>query len=265
MFWTYAQMYAWYTKQHMISDDKDPPEILAIVYESKKPSKKSESVLEPFIKRNIIHVGLSPVQDDNLFPKKVFLVYDDNNSDKKWLYFVTPRVRPNFIAADHFTFCHDKSDKKNACHFHSTQYAETFIENKVRYYTTHIKDFMPDKLDLPEEINNVFTNHETSKPFLVKTIKYPWSQQVGGVANKPTKTLSRPIRNHAFCQFWVANRFTGMTAFGIKKGKTYHWTVCFKEKGRFIPSKMYDAFYFTTRDTDDHEAKLMEYIVSATV
>lgn len=77
--WSYDEMYKWYTKQHKINDEMTD-EIKAIVYESKRPSKKDSTKLEPFIKKNIIWTGLSPLQDDSLFPNKCFLVYDDNKN-----------------------------------------------------------------------------------------------------------------------------------------------------------------------------------------
>ncbi len=41
-----------------------------------------------------------------------------------------------------------------------------------------------------------------------------------------------------------------MKAFGIRKGKVYHWTIEIKEKGRFIPGLLTDAYSFTTNVTD---------------
>lgn len=123
--WTYDLMYKFYTKQHIINPEDDP-EMITIVYESKRPMKKDQSKLEPFVKRNIIHVGRSPVQNDELFPMGLFLVYDDNASGNKFLYFVYPtrtECRTPFIAANHYTFCENKTDKKHPCHFHRTLYA----------------------------------------------------------------------------------------------------------------------------------------------
>jgi hypothetical protein len=87
--WSYDGMYKWFTKQHMLVDSTSN-DIIAIVYESKRPSKKNEHMVEPFIKSNIKYVGLAPLQDHGLFKGPLYLVYDGNKSAKQWLYLVKP-------------------------------------------------------------------------------------------------------------------------------------------------------------------------------
>ena len=115
----------------------------------------------------------------------MFLVYDDNTSNKQWLYFVKPCetkcINSNdisFLAANHFTFCYDKSDKNKKCHFHSTEYDCKVMNSIPVYRAMHRRDFMPDVLNLLDDYNSIFTKHTDDKPYLIKLIEYPWHQEV---------------------------------------------------------------------------------------
>ncbi len=105
IYWSYDIMYDWYTKENKVQND----DIIAILYDTMKPSNKSKNIVEPFIKRNIKHVGLSRLEG-------IYIIYGDNKSAKQWLYLVKPRVvtcqddaSESFLAANHFSFCYDKS------------------------------------------------------------------------------------------------------------------------------------------------------------
>ena len=173
----------------------------------------------------------------------------------------------SFLSANHFTFCHDKSDKKKACHFHSTDYRCFDTNGKITYFTAHFKDFIPDSLSLPQDYNKIFTNHQHRKELLTRIIEYPWTYQDAGARNDNPKAIKRPttrpniIRNPAFCNLWQSNNFKTMKAFGVKKGRAYHWTVEFQGPGRQKAGTLQEAFAFITRDgdaNDDHEALLQE-------
>lgn len=260
MKWTYDDMYKWYTKQHMIHDSSD--EVLVIMYDSKKPSKKDAHMLEPFVKRNIKYVGKAPVQDKRLYPNGVFLVYDDNASKKKWLYFVYPTRENNNILANHFTFCHDISDKRKPCHFHSTLYTTVVSVEGTRFRQDHEKDFMSDTLQFPEDEGAIFVKHPESKPFLLKTIQHPWkSEQVGG-GRKPSQiqTPAHHIRNGEFCRQWSEYGVKALMCFGIRVGNTYVWNMHFEEKGRRPAATLRPAVRIETpvyQDAEMYETHIM--------
>jgi hypothetical protein len=83
--------------------DSTSNDIIAIVFESKRPSKKNEHMVEPFIKSNIKYVGLAPLQDNGLFEGPLYLVYDDNKSAKPWFtaVMINPKVSLQLIIS-HF-------------------------------------------------------------------------------------------------------------------------------------------------------------------
>jgi hypothetical protein len=256
-----------YTKQDVINEETK--DIIAIVYESKK---NTQNKLEPFIKSNIKYVGISPVQDKETIKEDIFLVYDDNSSNKQWLYFVFPTLvkclpgTQSFLSANHFTFCYDKSDKKKPCHFHSTYYLCVDKLYEIDYTSYHVKDFIPDSLLLPNDYNKIFTKHSKVKDFLIRLIEHPWRlQDAGGKhtsqATKRNTTKPSMIRNPEFCTLWQSKKFKGMTAFGIKKGTSYHWTIEFKHQGRYKPGVVYKAFAIITNANDDHETVLMQKLV----
>jgi hypothetical protein len=85
MHWDYKMMRSWYIKHaNDVEETKNVP-IYAIVYESKRPSNSKIGQLEPFVKRNMKWVGLSPIQDRDLFPNNIYTLMDDVNSKKQWL------------------------------------------------------------------------------------------------------------------------------------------------------------------------------------
>lgn len=271
--WTYDSMYKAYSKQHMINNISTHEPLLIIVYESKKPSQKDATKLEPFIKNNIKYVGLATVQDFRLFPNSIYLAYDDNKSNKQWMYFIFPNINKNgFIAANHFTFCYDKSDKKKPCHFHSTYYTNLERQNNTLYKCDHEKDFMSDTLKLPQQEGDIFKKHKDYKSFLLETIKYPWTSNnlsfTGGtkekVKVKERKILPKalPIRNPDFCNYWQESGMKRMIAIGTLKNNKYHWNISFREKGRLSESILYDSYHIVTNSGDDHELKIMEHVVN---
>lgn len=247
--WSYDEMYKWYTKQHKIYDEMSD-DIKAIIYESKRPIKKESTKLEPFIKKNIIWVGLSPLQDDSLFPNKLYLAYDDNKNKKQNLYFVFPKEKrvsdtTNFLAADHFTFLMDTSDKIKPCHFHTTRY----MYDTGMFFTGHVKDFMPDKLNFPDNIPDIFKKHQNEKPFLLELISFPWKQlRQGGSRkqNKSAETARYISDNEAFCNKWQEERVKKAVVFGIKRNDKICWTATIYKMGRMREAYGYAAMYFET-------------------
>ena len=260
-------MYDRYVKYSKVVDESS--DIIAVVYESKKPAKKDQSKLEPFIKQNIIHVGLAPIQDKLLYPNGLYTAFDDKKSDKRWLFFVSPslvKCTDNdhaFLAANHYTFCLDQSDKDKECHFHSTKYYCMLNDEVISYKTNHEKDFFSDKLLLPSDETKILKHHYgATKDSIVKLMKFPYllNIQSGGARRKSTtKQVARPITNIDFCSLWSRCGFKGMRAFGVRKNKRIHWTVCLIEKGRHARGVLQNAFAFdTSADEEDHEVKLQE-------
>jgi hypothetical protein len=239
--------------------------VYTVVYDSKKPNPKNLSSLEPFIKRNIIYVGESPVQDTTKYPNGLYLVYDGCDK-KKWLYFVHPTEKlcgkQIVILADHLSFCYDKSDTKNACHFHSTVYECTTDET---FGQKHIKDFFPDTLILPDQEDTIITNpeHIEKRHVILDIIKYH-AKSGGGrkkKQNKPKTTpeKARPVTNVDFCRWWDTNAIKNMTAFGFRNGNKITFTIKLIQ-GRMYNNRTYKAFSFTCKATDDYEALLQQFM-----
>ena len=253
--WTYKYMYDRYVKYSKMSDESS--DIIAVLYESKKPAKKDQSKLEPFIKQNIIHVGLAPIQDKSLYPSGLYIAFDE-----RWLYFVSPgmvKCTDNdhaFLAANHYTFCLDQSDKDKSCHFHSTKYYWMLNDEVISYKTNHEKEFL-------DETKILKHHYGATKDSILNLMKYPYLQNIqsGGARRKSTATkqVARSITNIEFCSLWSRCGFKGMRAFGVRKNKRIHWTVCLIEKGRHARGVLQHAFAFeTSADEEDHEAKLQE-------
>lgn len=270
--WTYNEMYKWYTKQHKINETMSD-DIKAIIYESKRPSKKDSTQLEPFIKKNIVWTGLSPMQDDSLFSKKLYLVYDDNRNKKQSLYFVFPteKIAENttFLAADHFTFVLDKSDKKKPCHFHSTLYMYDKTSNIMEgeFLARHRKDFMADNIRLPEDIGTIFQKHQKTKSFLIDLITFPWKQlKHGGTRNqKQSQEKARYMNdNEAFCNKWQEDAVKTAVVFGIKRDDKICWTATIYKKGRLQESYGYTGLYYETSilsQEEDYEKEFQRHFV----
>lgn len=251
--WTYDEMYKWYTKQHKISDAM-LPDVKAIIYESKRPSKKDSNVLEPFIKKNIVWTGLAPLQDNSLFPSNLFLVYDDNKNNKQSLYFVFPKEKEvsqgtKFLAADHYTFLNDSSDKRRPCHFHATRY----VYDSGQFFAGHFKDFMSNKLVLPRDEADIFKKHQREKPFLLKLISLQWNQ-IQQISSGGTKTRYRPeekaeyIKNNkAFCNKWLEEKVKKAVVFGIRRGNQICWTATIYKEGRLREAYGYTGIYYETQ------------------
>jgi hypothetical protein len=171
--------------------------------------------------------------------------------------------------ADHFSFCIDKSDKKKPCHFHSTGYSCMKIAQDIEYVSAHKKDFMPDKLNLPQDDTGIFKKHIASKDTLLKIIKYPWmydtqATQFDGGA-KRTAIPSRPITgepfHHEFCDKWTLWGIKGLHAIGVRKGNVIHWSVSIF-KGRIKMGRAYQSLHYTTPvDASLFEQELWKHLV----
>ena len=244
--WKYDVMYNWYRK---LNDLGNPSKsnLIAIIYESKKTTKNKEHQLEPFIKPNIEGISHFPIHQ-----KELYVVYDDDKNNKKHLYFVFPTwklaERQKYLAADHFTFCHDKSDKKMSCHFHSTIY--TYLQELKRYETAHLRDYMKMELTLPRDESSIFNNHENYKQLLLNVIKYPWthdkpSQNING--GKPSlRRKQRPIMNPEFCDKWNEHGIKKVVLFGFIYDGQVHWNATIYEKGRLNEGLLYNALCYKT-------------------
>lgn len=254
--WTYNNMYKWYTKKGKVRDPLHEI-VYAIVYDAKKPKQKDVGKLEPFIKRNITYVGESPLLNENLFPNNLYLVYDDNKSEKQWLYFVSPRIKEGITLPDHFTFCYDKSDVKNPCHFHSTTYDINTIENDTSF--RHVKDYFPDKL---ETYDNIIKNplHRSKRDFIIQLMDYP--RKVSGGTKKRNKQseAARNITNQRFCHMWFDNKIKSMTAFGICQNDKIYFTVKVTTNERLINNRIFTPYSFVCNVGDDYEGKLQDHM-----
>lgn len=268
MKWSYDVMYKWYTKQGKIRDSLYEI-IYPVIYDAKRPNKKNQTQVEPFIKRNIIYVGESPLQDYTLFPNGLYLLYDDNGDTKKWLYFVYPTQKEcsagkTVMFADHLSFCQDKSDKKNPCHFHSTTY-DCAADND--YTFRHVKDYFSDQLN---EINDSSTDiikhpfHRQKRSCILSIMQLPWHQIQVGSGNKKkrkeSKPKHRPISNEKFCTFWNENRIKHTCMIGIRNNDIIIFSIAIYKKGRTNNNELYTSFVFQCHKDSDYESLLQEYL-----
>lgn len=268
MIWTYDAMHKYYTKQDMLRDPLYEI-VYPIIYESKKPSKRQQEKVEPFIKQNIKFIGESPVQDYNRFPSGVYLVYPDKNDVKKWLYFVTPSyvqcdgTQYKELLANHLTFCHDKSDKKKSCHFHSTHYhCTTLPNNTIEFNYLHRKDFFPDKLT---SFDGILKDNRNiiMQDFIFDVMKYPYEQHNGGGhrGEKANKHVARPISNKRFCDLWEPYKLKSITCFGFANKDIVVFTIKVMSRGRIISNRLYPAFVLRCNKGIDYEVKIQEFLV----
>lgn len=275
--WNYEAMRAWYLKNTKYVDETKNVPVYGFLYESKKPSKSNNAKVEPFVAKNMKLVGLSPIQNKELFPNNLYTLMDEEDSKKKWLFFVFPTVKEcantqaKELFGDHFTFCIDPSDKKKPCHFHSTQYTcIKALGGAVKYTSDHINDFMPDKLSLPTQEVAIFNKHIEIKDILLNIIKYPWiydrppQTTMGGAKN--SKIVSRPITgepfHREFCNNWTIWGIKRLYAIGVRKGNVIHWSISIF-KGRLKRGRLYRSLHYTmpVASSDAFEHELWKRIV----
>jgi hypothetical protein len=264
--WTYEDMYKWYTKQGKV---KDPlyEIVYSVIYDAKKPSKKDLSKVEPFIKRNIIYVGESPVQDANIFPNNLYIAYDDNLSDKKWLYFIHPKhdicEGNDTLFADHLSFVIDSTDKIKPCHFHTTKYYCVSGFTKWEYKTDHVKDHIPDKLNLNDDFTELFKKNSGLKNLIENIMKFPWQNNNGGTRRR-NKTINsqtaRNIMNQTFCSLWEEKKIQNITVFGFRLKDEIIFSVKIITKGKLLNSRLYPAIIFKTKVFNEEE--FQEYLAN---
>jgi hypothetical protein len=251
--WSYEAMREWYSKQAKY-DTKNVP-VYGIVYES---FMSDAAKLEPFVSYDMKWMGVSPVQNKELFPNDLYILMDSEDSKKKWLFFVFPLVKYCFetqqskVFGDHFSFCLDASDKNKPCHILSTGYTFTKSLGDIKYISGHTKDYMPDQLKLPASQASIFKKHVVARDTLLSIIKYPWT--VRQVFDRPQQSddsiiQSRPVTgepfHREFCEKWVLLGIQGMQAIGIRKGSLMHWSVSVF-KGRLKRGRAYQAMHYTT-------------------
>jgi len=261
--WSYDVMYKWYAKQEAITGSTN--EIVTFVYEWKRPSKKDEKKLEPFVTPNMVCLGKSPLQDETLFHNGMYTVVERNTqkTKNKWLFFVYPEEKDCFdktyMIADHITFCVDKADKKKPVHFHSTTYLCNKFQDMTITSSIRSIDYLPEQLDLPKEgtVDNIIreTIHSKMKPIILDLMRYPWTSSSGGGMRRSKKTniehSAREIISHTFSELWNRCEFKMMFAFGTPVRDGITWSVRFVRKGRELRGHLYRAYVFTTETADE--------------
>jgi hypothetical protein len=285
MQWNYSAMRAWYIKHSKYMDEAERRSpLFSIIYESKKAKKNNKKKIyqvEPFVKNDIQYASLSPVQNNALFQTPLYILADNETSDKQWLYLVFPTHKTcingsKALFADHFTFCIDASDQKKPCHFHSTFYACDNPAGDSMYTSICNNDYMPDKLLLPRDEPSIFKKHAYAKDTLLEFIKHPWNQQQigGGASGKRKKAVHtyRPITDApfhgTFCDKWTSMRVKGLRAFGVMVAggggrAIIHWSVLVL-KGRQRIGHKYVALHYTTpvfQDPFEYEIALWREFV----
>lgn len=270
-------MYKWYQKHQ----DQPVNNVKHFIYYTQKvPSstkKQPNPLPEPFIKPNIEYVGISPVQDAELFPSGLYVLmgYKGKDDWKKNMFFVFPTIKEcdgkRIIFADHFTFVVDPSDKENSMHFHKTAYYCVSSIIGVEYKHDHVNDYFPTSLTLPRHgtVNNIIKLQQLQpyKEKLLDILRLPWTHDDlplpssgGGKTSKASsmKISPRPILSKAFSDLWTRAEFVQMVAFGIQQTSgRYTWSVSFKRKGRVISNRLYPAYVFDTGTDDEMEFQNM--------
>ncbi len=265
-------MYHWYQKHQ----DQPVNNIKHFIYYTQKvPSstkKKPNPLPEPFVKPHIEYVGISPIQDAELFPSGLYLLMGYKRKDdlKKNMFFVFATVKEcdekRIIFADHFTFVVDPSDKENSMHFHETTYSCENHSTGLYYNHNRINDYFKTSLIIPRhgDVDDIIKHpkFQLHKPRLLDILRLPWrhdetaSLTSGGGKSSSSKASShkispRPVLSTAFSELWTRAEFVQMVAFGIQQTSgRYTWSVSFKRKGRVISNRLYPAYVFET-DTDD--------------
>jgi hypothetical protein len=230
-------MYKWYKKH----DENNTDNLVAINYDWNKINKKMNN-LEPFIKKNITYIG-------KLY-ENVYIILDDNKSNRKWLYIVIPTEKiynsKPIIFADHYTFCIEATDTKNPIHFHSTTY---FTEHDL--FTAHVRDYFPDniknfpKIDYPDKpITKQI--HQQNKPMIIDIMRKPWIQNIvsGGGKKTKLKQSNREIISDNFVRACTLIKMKHLNAFGLRKNNKIHWSCNIIPQGRQYDSVLKPAFYF---------------------
>lgn len=261
--WSYQSMYKWYAKQEYPESN----EIVAIIYQTQK-CKKDRKILEPFIKQNIVYVGKSLVQNDELFPNGLFVVMDDNKKEEMNLFFVFPESKDFYgeqkLVADHFRFLWNETDKRNHCNFHITNYMCKQGGKTKKYLTLHEKNNFPSPLSIPRhgDVPSLFSKQESIIPYrepLIDLVRLPWkhdqsidSNKGGGKKHKShIKIPARPMLVELFSYLWRDAQFKAMFAFGVRNKNGITWSVRFVRKNREKQGQVYTAYVFDTPDENE--------------
>ena len=256
--WTYDYMYKWYVKLYEKNENKQ--DIYAFVYETKKPSKKDKSKVEPFITRNITVVEKLDIA---LFKRGLYTLID-LKSPIRWIFFVHPEEKSvgthTGLYADHYSFCYQKSDLKKPIHFHSTIYIPQIIDDRLIHYSGHNNDYFGDNIDIPRngDVKEIIKNniHQPKKQLLLDIIRRPWNDGIVGAAKKANtnkdKSKARPILSEEFCNKWIQKNIQALWAFGLREKDGIIWSIRIKT-GREKQGIIYPAYYFTTSTEDELE------------
>jgi hypothetical protein len=271
--WSYDVFYSWYKKQIASGPNADP--LLAIVYESKRPSKRDIGKLEPFVRPNIAFVGEAPIQDSELFPRGMYMLLETEPKDRKWMFLVYPTLEtcpPNgtnkHLVANHFTFVLNHTDRTNPCHFHRTVYACAGPSGEdPSWVQQHIHDHFPATLHLSRTGTTDAIIHKPAnqrfKNAILDIMRFPWTSSspssfVGGV-KKRVGVAHRPIQSAPFAILWLEEEFKELHAIGVRDATGIQWSVSLvrKRKGRH-PWK--PAYVFRT--ATDNEAVFQDTLAA---
>jgi hypothetical protein len=250
--WSYEYLYKWYGKH----DDNQVDNLLCIIYRAQRPKKKDRSQLECFVRHNISYIGKCPVQP-SAFANGLYTILDQG-SQRKWMFFVFPTEKAGIMFADHFSFCHDTSDKRTPIHFHKTTYRKE--DDADRYLDLKDNDYMPDNIEMPRngDMHGIFGKSTSSdKTILLDLIRRPWYRKPGsasisaGSKSQINRIANKPIISFTFNAMWEHAEFKDMVAFGFRDGVSVTWNVSFNRKGRRPRGRLQDAYVFTTPDDDE--------------
>jgi hypothetical protein len=276
--WDYDSFYQWYRKTLTYCEPSahgENTQIYANVYESARPKKKDVGKVEPFLRPNIRYIGKAPTQDASLFPHGLFLLMEDEPKSKKWVFAVFPTLVETTKVANHFTWCFDKADIRNPCHFHSTFYNYTRVGMLNEWTEIHKPDHFPAKVALPREGTDTDIIrqriHVPYKHALLDVMRWPWihheREPMAGGAKTRSRTSShlqaRPISSPAFVELWDTHKLLRLFAFGIRRGNVITWSVALSRPGRRSPNRIEAAFVFdmaanaTEAAFQQHLAELM--------
>ena len=225
-------MWNWYINAHDTSAFPATDDIVVRIYNADYRAMKygRAANLLPFTNPS---VNVSRVNDESIlasgfpgmFDHGLFVVSERMDDEhvrrkallKKNLFFVFPNAKrdggtgESLLAADHFSFCLDKNDKKTPLHLHRTLYMpDPYIPQMGE--TVHTNDFMPAAFTLPDTpaafaASNILTYLVGYTPVLHAMLSRPWlpQQQQGGTRNRRRKERERARRpgQRSFGEAWI--------------------------------------------------------------
>ena len=231
MEFTYSKMWHWFTDAHGSASYPATDDIIVRIYDANHTAKKYGNGREmPFthpgvkvsrVNDEIITKSVHPM----MFRRGLFVVSENTEANeqakhkalrRKNLFFVFPVEKREgsiggegrtILAADHFSFCLDKSDKNTPLHFHLTSYQP---ESTFPGFgsTTHLNNYLPAAFTLPIASDaflvsdflktdlfrayGVFIHALLSRDWLSPPpVRQQQQQQLGGTKNRRQKQKQR--------------------------------------------------------------------------